>query len=58
MSLIMKLPVKVTLREMVRVSPRAFSRAIQTVPSIKLETLAASEECVNHQISGVVLGFP
>jgi hypothetical protein len=54
MSSIMKLPVKATLREMVRIYPRAFTCVPEIMPSIKLETLAASEECVKYQIYGVV----
>ena len=49
MTLIMNLPVKPTLRDMVRVCLK-LSQSTQPTFFIKLGALAASEECVEYRI--------
>jgi len=50
MTLIMNLPVKPTLRDMVRVCLKKLSQSTQPTFFIKLGALAASEECVEYRI--------
>ena len=54
MTLVMNLPVKATLRDMVRVCLKKLSQSTQPIFFMKLAALAASEECVEYGDSGPI----